>query len=67
MKNDDVTAAIAAIERWLRDGVAHPETAVDVANALDKTRGIWIIVEDCRYRIASPEGSLVVIEGVSDQ
>ena len=66
MKNDDVMAAIAAIERWLRDGAAHPEIAVDVAAALGKTRTCWIVVENFRYRIVNPEGSVVVIEGVSD-
>jgi hypothetical protein len=71
VNNDDVMAAIAAIERWLRDGVSNSDaaidSAVDVANALLKTRGTWIIVENFRYRIVDPEGSFVVIEGISDQ
>ena len=38
MKNDDVMAAIAAIERWSATASRIREIAVDVANALDKTR-----------------------------
>jgi hypothetical protein len=66
VKNDDVTAAIAAIERWLVVGVSNPDAAVDVARCLDRTRGCWIVVENFRYRIVNPEGSFVAIEGVSD-
>jgi hypothetical protein len=48
VKNDDYTAAIAAVEKWRVNRSTENSTAL--RDALEKTRGTWIQVDDIRYR-----------------
>jgi hypothetical protein len=62
MKNDDVTAAIDAVQAYRATGTA--ETLIALAAALQKIPSVWIEVGSTRYRWAERPCAGVHMESV---